>query len=92
MLKLMFSKKATKIVKIFTVNLTFNVRSEKKNTKHSSNTLLRLVFFFLERTLICGLGEVTLFMKPTQQPQALQVVVVLLLLLKVCFFLHNLPE
>ena len=31
-------------------------------------------------------------MKPTQQPQALQVVVVLLLLLKVCFFLHNLPE
>ena len=43
MVKFMLYKKATKIVKIFTVNLTFNVRSEKKNTKHSSNTLLRLV-------------------------------------------------
>ena len=41
--------------------------------------------------IILDIGEVTLFMKPTQQPQALQVVV-LLLLLKVCFFLHNLPE
>ena len=30
---------------------TNNVRSEKKNTKHSSVLLLRLVFFFSERTL-----------------------------------------
>ena len=33
------------------VDLLNNVRSEKKNTKRSSNTLLRLVFFFSERTL-----------------------------------------
>ena len=32
-------------------NVSINVRSEKKNTKHSSNTLLRLVFFFSEQTL-----------------------------------------
>ena len=30
---------------------THNVCSEKKNTKRSSNTLPRLVFFFSERTL-----------------------------------------
>ena len=28
-----------------------NVRSEKKYTKRSSNTLLRLVYFFSEQTL-----------------------------------------
>ena len=32
-------------------SLINNVRSVKKNTKHSSNTLLRLVSFFTERTL-----------------------------------------
>ena len=38
---------------IFSISdvMPYNVRSEKKNTKRSSNTLLCLVFFFSERTL-----------------------------------------
>ena len=39
---------------ILNICLPPNIRSEKNNTKHSSNTLLRLVFFFSERMLsIC---------------------------------------
>ena len=34
----------------------YNVRSEKKYTKRSSNTLLRLVYFFSEQTLLCLVG------------------------------------
>ena len=35
-----------------------NVRSVKKDTKRSNNTLLRLVFFFTERTLFKGIATV----------------------------------
>ena len=46
-------KKTFEIPVILDTGLTStNVRSEKKNTKCSSNTLLRLVFFFSEQTLL----------------------------------------
>ena len=42
----LFFGRIEKTINCYRDLLTFNVRSEKKNTKRSSNTLLRLVFFF----------------------------------------------
>ena len=47
----LFFGRIEKTINCYRDLLTFNVRSEKKYTKPVSNTLLRLAFFFSERTL-----------------------------------------